>query len=91
MSETQAAFDERTVRSLKNKFYHYMDDYGYKYIHKLYQFVTTVQSRNFYLKHLRTKKAKNSDFLYILDSKPLREYRKPMFRIGDRFGNQEGI
>ena len=33
MSETKAAFVERTTRSLKNILYRYMEDYGYKYIH----------------------------------------------------------
>ena len=28
----------------------------------------------------------NSDFLSILYSKPLREFRKPQFKIGDRVG-----
>ena len=35
MSETKAAFAERTIRSLKNILYRYMEDNGYKYIHKL--------------------------------------------------------
>ena len=38
ISETKAAFVERTIRSLKNILYHYMEDNGYKYIHKLTQF-----------------------------------------------------
>ena len=42
MSETKAAFAERTIRSLKNILYRYMEDYGYKYIHKLPQFITTL-------------------------------------------------
>ena len=45
MSETKAAFAERTIRSLKNIFYRYMEDYGYKYIHKLPQVITTSNSR----------------------------------------------
>ena len=45
MSETQAAFAERPIRSLKNILHHYMEDNGYKYIHKLTQFVTTLNSR----------------------------------------------
>ena len=45
MSETKAAFAERTVRSLKNNLYCYMEDFGYKYIHKLPQFTTTLNSR----------------------------------------------
>ena len=45
MSETKAAFAERTIRSLKNILYRYMEDYGYKYLHKLPQFITTLNSR----------------------------------------------
>ena len=45
MSETKAAFAERTIRSLKNILYRYMEDYAYKYIHKLPQFITTLNSR----------------------------------------------
>ena len=45
-SETKAAFAERTIRSLKNFLYCYMEDYGYKYIHKLPQFFAAMNSRN---------------------------------------------
>ena len=45
MSETKAVFAERTIRSLKNILYRYMSDYGYKCIHKLPQFITTLNSR----------------------------------------------
>ena len=44
MSETKAAFAERTMRSLKNILYRYMEDNGNKYIHKLTEFVTTLIS-----------------------------------------------
>ena len=45
MSETKAAFAERRIRPLKNILYRYMEDNGDKYIHKLSQFVTTLNSR----------------------------------------------
>ena len=45
MSETKVASAERTIQSLKNIFYRYMEDYGYKYIHKLPPFITTSNSR----------------------------------------------
>ena len=45
MSETTAAFAERTTRSLKIVLYRCMEDYGSKYIHKLAQFITTLNSR----------------------------------------------
>ena len=83
MSETKAAFAERTIRSLKNILYRYMEDNGYKYIHKLTQFVTTLNSRRNCSTDLIPKNVKNSNFLYILYSKPPREFRKPNFESGD--------
>ena len=71
MSETKAAFAERTIRSLKNILYRYMEDNGHKYIHKLTQFVTALNSRRNCLTDLVPKNVKNSDFLSILYSKPL--------------------
>ena len=84
MSETKAAFAERTIPSLKNILYHYMEDNGYKYIHKMTQFVTTLKSRRNCSTDLLPQNVKNSDFLSILYSKRLREFRKPKFESGDR-------
>ena len=84
MSETKAAFAELTIRSLKNILYRYMEDNGYKYIHKLTQFVTTLNSRRNCTIDLIPKNVGNSDFLSILYSKPLREFRKPKFKVEDR-------
>ena len=84
MSETKVAFAELTIRSLKSIPYRYMEDNGYKYIHKLTQFFTTLNSRRKSSTDLITKKVKNSDILSILFSKPLREFRKPKFQSGDR-------
>ena len=84
MSETKAAFAERTIRSLKNILYRYMEDNGDKYIHKLTQFVTTLNSRRNCWIDLIPKNVKNCDFLSILYSKPLREFRKPKFEFGER-------
>ena len=84
MSQTKAAFAERTMRSLKNILYRYMEDNGYKYIHKLTQFVTTLNSRRNCSIDLTPKNVKNSDVLSILYSKPLREFRKTKFKVGDR-------
>ena len=76
MIETRAAFAERAIRSLKNIVYCYMEDYGYKYIHILPQFVTTWNSRNNCSIDLKPKDANFSNFWAILYSKPLREFRK---------------
>ena len=84
MSETKAAFAERTIRSLKNILYRYMKDYGCKYIHKLPQFIATMNSRNNLSIDMKPNHVQNSDFMSLLYSKPLREYKKPNFGIGDR-------
>ena len=84
MSETKAAYAERTIRSLKNILYGYMEDNGFKHIHRLTQFVTTQNSRRNCSTDLIPKNVKKSNFLSILYSKTLREFRKPKFESGDR-------
>ena len=61
-----------------------MEDNGYMYIHKLTQFVTKLNSRRNCSIDLIPKNVENSEFLSILYSKPLRELRKPKFKVGDR-------
>ena len=85
MSETKAAFAERTLRSLKNILYRYMEDNGYKYNHKKPHFIATMKSGNNRSIIMKPKLVENSDFISVLYSKPLREYKKPEFGIGDRF------
>ena len=84
LNETKAAFAERTIRSLKNLLYRYMEDYGYNYIHKLPQFITTLISRRNSSIDMRPNIVKNCDLMSILYSKALREYKKPTFKTGDR-------
>ena len=84
MSETKAAFAERTIRSLKNISYRYMEDFGYKYIHKLPQFIATLNSRRNSSIDMRPNTVENYDFTSFIYSKPLREFKKPTFKVGDR-------
>ena len=84
MSETKAAYAERTIRSLKNILYRYMEDNGDKYVHKLTQFATLLNFRQNCSISLIPKNVENSDFLSNLYSKPLREFRKPKYKFGDR-------
>ena len=84
MSETKVAFAERTIRSLKNILYRYMEHFGYKYIHKLAQFISTLNSRRSSLLDMRPNTVKNCDFMSNLYSKPLQEFKKLTFKIGDR-------
>ena len=89
MNETKAAFSERTIRSLKNILYRYFQDYGYKYIHKLLQFITTLNSRRNSSIDMRLKTVNICDFMSIIYSKPLRELKKPTFKTGDRVRNSK--
>ena len=84
MSETKVAFAERTTRSLKNILYRYIRRLWYKYIHKLPQFITTLNSRRNSSIDMRPNTVKNCHFMSILYSKPLREFKKPTFKIVDR-------
>ena len=84
MSETKAAFAESTIRSLKKILYRYMEDFGYKYKHKLSQFIATLNSRRNTSIDVRANTVKNCDFMSIPYSKPLREFKKPTFKVGDR-------
>ena len=62
MSETKAAFAERTIRSRKIILYRYMEDNGYKYIHKLNHFLTTLNSRKKLLDRLDTNECNQFRF-----------------------------
>ena len=46
ISDTKAAFVELTIRSLKNVLFRNMEDFWYKYIHKLPQFIAKMNSGN---------------------------------------------
>ena len=73
MGETKAAFAERTLRSLKNVLYRYMEDFGYKYIHKLPQFITTLNFSRNSLVDTRHNTVKNCELMSIPYNKFLRE------------------
>ena len=83
MRETKAAIAERTIRSLKNILYCCMEDYRYKYIPKIAQFIATMNSRNTRSKGMKPNHVKNSDFMSKLYCKLLRE-KKSKFGFADR-------
>ena len=83
MNERKAAFAERTIRSLKNFLYRYMDDYEYNNVHYLPNFIITMKSTNNCSINMKPNQVKDSDFMLILYSKSLREYKKPKFGNGD--------
>ena len=84
VSETKAAFAECTIRSVKNIRYRYMEGYGYNYVHKLTPAVTILNSRRNCPTDLIQKNVRSSEFLSDLYSKPLREFKKPKFKNGDK-------
>ena len=61
-----------------------MEKYGYKYIHQLPSVIITLNSRRDSSIDMRPNTAKKCYFLSFLYSKPLREYKKPTFKNGDR-------
>ena len=85
MSETKAAYAERTIQSVKNILYRYMEDNGYKYFHRLTQFITTLISRRNCSIDLIPKNVQKSELLSTLCSQPLRELRKPKSKNEDSF------
>ena len=80
MSETKATFVERTIRSLKNILHRYMEDFGYTYINKLLQFISTLISRRNSSIDRRPNTVENCDVMCILHSKLLRECKKLTFK-----------
>ena len=84
MGETKATFAERTIRSLNNIFYRFMEEHGYKNGHKLSQFVKIMNSRKTRTINMVPNKVKNSDFMSILYGQPIREFTPPKFTISDK-------
>ena len=66
MTETKAAFAERSIRSLKNFLYRYMEVYGYKYTHKLPQFNATMSFTNYRSIDMKPNRIMNPDFYNTL-------------------------
>lgn len=83
MSETKAALAERAIRSLKNIIFRFMEDNGYKFIHKLQNFVNTMNSRVNRSIGLKPKDVKNSNVLSILYNYKFMSHKKPKFKPGD--------
>ena len=61
-----------------------MEGLGYKYIHKLPQFITTLIFRLNSSIDMRPNTVKNCDFMSILYSKRSRDFKKPTFKTGYR-------
>ena len=88
MSENKAAFAERTIRSLKNILYPYMEDNGDKYIHKLTQFVTTLNSRRNCSIDLIPKNVKNCDFCPFSTANHYENLGNPSLKLEIEFASR---
>ena len=60
-----------------------MEAYGYKCIHKIPQFNTTLNSRRNSSIDMRPNTVKNCDFMSFFYSILLRQFKKPTLKIGD--------
>ena len=84
INETKATFAERTIKSLKNIIDRYMEEHGYKYVHKLSQFVKILNSTKTRTINMIPNKVKNSDFMSILYGQSIREFTPLKLSIGDK-------
>ena len=62
-----------------------MEDNGYKYIHKLSQLIATMNSRNNRRIDMKPNHVKKSDFISLLHSEQLREYKNPNLGVEIKF------
>ena len=61
-----------------------MEEYGYKYIHKLSQFVKILNSRKARTLNIVANKIKNPDLMSILSGQPIREFTLSKFAISNK-------
>ena len=61
-----------------------MEEFGHNYVHKLPPIITALNSTRNSAIDMRPNTVKNCDFMSILYSKALRQFKKPTFKVGDR-------
>ena len=84
MSETKAAVAERTKRSVRNRFYRYMKDNEYKYIHKLTHFASTQNFRKKCWTDLIPKIVRKSDFFPFCTAKHYENLGNSRYKNGNK-------
>ena len=88
MGDTKDAFAERTIRSLKKLLYRYMEDYSYKYIHKMTPFAALLNFIGNCSIDLIPKSVKDSNFLSILYSNHYENLKDPSLKLETDFASQ---
>ena len=89
MIETMDGFAERTLRSQKKIFHRYMEVCGGSYIQKLSQFVTTqLPEKKVLIRHDTKVCWELRNFLSILYSKPIRNYKNPKLKLETKFASR---
>ena len=88
MSETKAAFAERTKRALKSIFYRYTENNKYKYIHQLTQFVKTLVSRRNCSIDLIPKNVMISAFFPFCTAKCYENLENPTLKMKTEFASR---
>ena len=85
-SETEVAFGESALRTLKNLIYRYLEENDtLSYIKDLQSFVDVIYSRINRSIGLAPKDVVNADFLTVMYKRmKLRKNRKPNFEVGDK-------
>ena len=62
-----------------------MEEHGYKYIHKLSQFVKILNSRKTRTVNMVPNKVKKSDFMSNLYGQPIGEFTLPKYAMAIKF------
>lgn len=83
-SETKAAMAERAIRSLKNILYRYMENANtYKYLPKMQQFVSTMNSRINRSIGMKPNDVRNTDVFSIMYKTRKMTTKPAKFSVGD--------
>ena len=76
------------MRFLMNILYRYMEDYGYKYTHKMSHFVTTLNSRKNCSVDLMPKNVKKSEFCPFCTARHYEKKENPSLQLETKFASR---
>ena len=87
MTEAKAAFAERAIRSFERLLSSYMEGYGYNYIPKLSQFLTTLNFGKIYVMDSIPKNIKNSHFCHLCTASHNENIENPSLKLEKNFAS----